>query len=64
MGQANIKNEMNRQSLIFSKYILKPFKSHMTNMATFVALRQPVTIVVKDLTTPDNLTNDLFILKF
>ena len=29
-------------------------------MATFVVLRHPVTILVKDLTNPDNLSNDIF----
>ena len=33
-------------------------------MATFVALRRPVTIMVKDSTNPNNMTNDLVILKF
>ena len=32
-------------------------------MATFVVLRHPVTILVTDLTNPDNLTNDLVLLK-
>ena len=31
-------------------------------MATFVALRHPVTILVTDFTNMDNLTNDLHIL--
>ena len=30
-------------------------------MATFAALRHPVTIIVTDFTNPENLTNDLFI---
>ena len=32
-------------------------------MVTFVALTHPVTILVTDFTTPDNLTNDPPILK-
>ena len=32
-------------------------------MATFIVLRNPVTILVTVLTNPDNLTNDIFILK-
>ena len=31
-------------------------------MATFVALRHPVTILVTDVINPDNLTNNLLIL--
>ena len=33
------------------------------NMANFVILRRPVTILVRDFTNPDNLTNDLLIFK-
>ena len=33
-------------------------------MATFVILRLPVTILVKDFTNPDNFTNNLLILNF
>ena len=33
-------------------------------MATLVSLRQPVTILVTDITSPDKLTNDLLILNF
>ena len=32
-------------------------------MATFIVLRHPVTILVTELSNPDNLTNDLIILK-
>ena len=38
--------------------------SHTTNMATFVILKHPVTILITDLTNPDNLTNDPLILMY
>ena len=33
-------------------------------MATFVVLKHPITVLVTDFTNPDNLTNDLLILKY
>ena len=51
-----------RQSPIFS-YVTKTLFSHNANMATFIALRHPVTILVIVFTNPENLTNDLLILK-
>ena len=53
---------MYRQSPIFFILHYEPFWSHTTNMATFVVLRHPVTILVIVLNTPDNLTNDIIIL--
>ena len=41
--------------------LLKHFKSFNANMAAFIALRHPVTILV--FTNPNNLTNDLLIHK-
>ena len=51
------------QCPIFFLSIKKLFMSYTTNMATFVALRHPVITLVTDFTCPDNLTNDLLILK-
>ena len=45
--------------LYFSYFTKKTFKSHTTNMATFVILRHHVTILVTDPTNTDN-----FILRF
>ena len=38
----------------FSYFAKNTFQSHTTNMSTFVFLRHPVTILVTDLTNPDN----------
>ena len=37
----------------FSNFAKIPFKSHSTNMATFVVLRHPVTNLVTDSTNPN-----------
>ena len=44
--------------------VSKNLSVYTTNITTFVVLRQPVNILVSDLTNPDNLTNDLLILNY
>ena len=46
----------------FSYFIQRPFYMYSANMANFVVLKHPVTILVTDSANPDNLTNDLLIL--
>ena len=57
----NLKTESHIFSYLAKK---KQFKSCTTNMATFVIIRHPVTILVTYFTKPDNLTDDLLILNF
>ena len=42
----------------FLYFTKESLESHTTNMATFVILRHPVTILVEVPANPDNLTND------
>ena len=52
-----------RQSPIFFISYKNTFCHIIKKMATFIALRHPVTILVTVFTNPNNLTNDMFILK-